>query len=243
MTNITKAMLDNALSTLEDKLKRDFQRKLEDLKTDLESKISSLETTNQQLKVTLDDLVNKQSIITPPPLFSSLLSKAKPAEFETKVLNAISAEAKEKSCKEKNIVIFGISESTKGTKTEKDEDDKIKIEEIFTALSLSNIKIQKQYRIKNSSSGLGKPSILVVELGSKIEQQQVIQESRNFNQINEYKNKVYINPDLTVAERASLKMLLTERNRLNKTVTDGGSPFRWVIRNDKLEKFKPKNLK
>jgi hypothetical protein len=35
-------------------------------------------------------------------------------------------------------------------------------------------------------------------------------------------------------------MLLTERNKLNKIETDGKTPFRWIIRNDRLEKFKPK---
>jgi hypothetical protein len=71
----------------------------------------------------------------------------------------------------------------------------------------------------------------------------VLQESRNLNNISEYKGKVYINADLTIAERSGLKMLLTERNRLNKIESDNNSPFRYVIRNDKLEKFKPKTLK
>ena len=190
----------------------------------------------------IESLEKRQTNIT-PLLFSSLLSKAKPAEFETKVLNAISAEVKAKSSKEKNVVIFGLNESNKTTKEEKEEEDKEKIQEIFTALNLNNIKVQKQYRIKSSKPNANKPSIVVVELSSKIEQQQVIQESRNLNNLSEYKDKVYINSDLTIAERASLRMLLTERNKLNKIETDSSTPFRWVIRNDKLEKFKPKNLK
>ena len=249
MTNITKTMLDQFLSTLEEKLMKDFNNKLEEkekkislIKTDLESKINNLIKTNDDLQKKIESLEKQQTNIT-PPLFSSLLSKAKPAEFETKVLNAISAEVKAKSSKEKNVVIFGLNESNKTTKEEKEEEDKEKIQEIFTALNLNNIKVQKQYRIKSSKPNANKPSIVVVELSSKIEQQQVIQESRNLNNLSEYKDKVYINSDLTIAERASLRMLLTERNKLNKIETDSSTPFRWVIRNDKLEKFKPKNLK
>jgi hypothetical protein len=158
-------------------------------------------------------------------------------------LNAISAEVKEKSSKEKIIVIFGLKESTKNTKEENENKDILKIQEIFTELNLNNIKVEKHYRIKSSKPDANKPSILVVELSSKTEQAQVLQESRNLNNLVAYKDKVYINPDLTIAERASLRMLLTERNKLNKIETDGKTPFRWIIRNDRLEKFKPKNLK
>ena len=83
----------------------------------------------------------------------------------------------------------------------------------FTALNLNNIKVQKKYRIKSSKLNANKPSIVGVELSYKVEQQQVIQESRNLNNFSEYKDKIYINPDLTIAERASLRMLLTESNK------------------------------
>jgi hypothetical protein len=136
-----------------------------------------------------------------------------------------------------------LKESNKNTKEEKEEEDILKIQEIFTELNLNNIKVEKHYRIKSSKPDANKPSILVVELSSKTEQAQVLQESRNLNNLVAYKDKVYINPDLTIAERASLRMLLTERNKLNKIETDGKTPFRWIIRNDKLEKFQPKNLK
>jgi hypothetical protein len=136
-----------------------------------------------------------------------------------------------------------LKESNKNTKEEKEEEDILKIQEIFTELNLNNIKVEKHYRIKSSKPDANKPSILVVELSSKTEQAQVLQESRNLNNLVAYKDKVYINPDLTIAERASLRMLLTERNKLNKIETDGKTPFRWIIRNDRLEKFKPKNLK
>ena len=74
-------------------------------------------------------------------------------------MNAISAEVKEKSSKEKIIVIFGLKESTKNTKEEKEKKDIFKIQEIFTELNLNNIKVQKHYRIKSSKPDANKPSI------------------------------------------------------------------------------------
>ena len=102
MTNITKTMLDQILSVLEEKLVKDFNKKkikkISLIKADLESKIINLIKTNEDLQKKIESLEKRQTNIT-PLLFSSLLSKAKPAEFETKVLNAISAVVKEKSSK------------------------------------------------------------------------------------------------------------------------------------------------
>jgi tRNA C32,U32 (ribose-2'-O)-methylase TrmJ len=91
---------------------------MEQIKVNLESRIEDLVTINIDLQKKIENLEKKQTNIT-PPILSSLLSKTKPAEFESKVLNAILAEVKEKSSKEKNIVIFGLKESTKNTKEEK----------------------------------------------------------------------------------------------------------------------------
>jgi hypothetical protein len=252
MTNLTKSMLDLALKDLEEKLKTAFNLKMDEADmnhsakiTNLNQEISDLKIENGNLKSKVEKLEKAPPVAATTPRFSNLFSKSKPAEFETKVLNAISAETKKKSSKDENIVIFGLTESSKSNKDEKNEEDRSKIEDIFQALNLHSVNIDKHYRIKGSKTtgSIDKPGILIVELKSKIEQQQVLQESRNLNNISEYKGKVYINADLTIAERSGLKMLLTERNRLNKIESDNNSPFRYVIRNDKLEKFKPKTLK
>jgi hypothetical protein len=57
------------------------------------------------------------------------------------------------------------------------------------------------------------------------------------SKITEYSKKVYINQDLTFAQRAGLKLLLDERNKLNQAEITGKTPFRYVIRNDKLKKI------
>ncbi len=244
-------MLDQALAIVKAEFQKDLQNlkaenalRQEKMKDDLEKRIFDLESENKNLMDRVYDLENKASIN--PPLFSNLFGKTKPAEIETKVLNAISAEAKEKSSKEKNVAIFGLVESTKTNKDEKEMEDKMKIDEIFSALNLNGINIEKHYRLKNSSNHSGgivqRPGIVIVELKTKLDQQQVLQESRNLNNINEFKGKVYINQDLTIAERASLKMLLSERKRLNQIEIDNKSPFRYVIRNDKLQRLQPKTL-
>ena len=80
MTNINKAMLDQALSTLEEKLMKDFNKKLEEkdkkmeqIKVYLESRIDDLVTNNIDLQKKIENLEKKQTNIT-PPLLSSLFS-------------------------------------------------------------------------------------------------------------------------------------------------------------------------
>ena len=238
-------MLDEAIKIMAEKLQKDFrnelalkEKEIQKIKVDLEAKISLLEEENSKLKKNVSDLGMKN--VNSPQLFSNLFCKAKPAEIETKILNAISAETKEKTSKENNVAIFGIPESLKSNKEEKDEEEKQIITDVFSDLNLNCNKIEKHYRLKGTSS---RPGIVVVTLKTKLDQQQVLQESKNLTKLEKYKNKVYINQDLTIAERAGLKLLLDEKKKLNKAEEDQNSPFRYVIRNDRLERIKPKLLR
>ena len=94
MTNITKTLLDEALKLLSERLQKEFnlkieenERKMNKIKSDLEAKIYDLEDENKKLKQQFSDLSKNK--INHPQLFSNLFSKTKPAEIETKILNAI----------------------------------------------------------------------------------------------------------------------------------------------------------
>jgi hypothetical protein len=77
----------------------------------------------------------------------------------------------------------------------------------------------------------------VVELDRSLCQKQDLSVASSLSKVEEYKNKVFINPDLTFRERANLKLLLEERKKLNRVELDNSSSFRFVIRNDMLEKI------
>ena len=87
------------------------------------------------------------------------------------------------------------------------------------------------------STNKARPGPLVIELETSSYQKQVLSIARDLNKLPNYKDKVFINPDLTYRERASLKMLLEERKKLNKQEEDKNSSFRFVIRNDLLERI------
>ena len=48
---------------------------------------------------------------------------------------------------------------------------------------------------------------------------------------------VYINPDLTEAERLLDKQLRLRRNELNTEEAKNNQPFRWGVRGDKVIRF------
>ena len=211
MTNITKEMLNQALQKVKEEWKKELDlmkliitKEQEEKRKELDTRIEDLETENKLLKLKISHIESKNSGLDSdsPSLFSSLFAKSKLDVNETKVLNAISAETKEKLTKEKNVAIFGLIESNSEDKNEKIKHDKVVLDEIFKDLNFDNSKIEKHYRLKSNDAS--KYGIVIVELNNKLYQQQVLQEAKNLNTNEKYKNKVYIN----------LKILLLLRERI-----------------------------
>ena len=232
--------------------KADLRNEFNLFKVNMEDRIDQIELEKQILKDENKDLKIRLSVLEADkannlavnkPLFSSFIKSSSQGappvlESETRVFHAISSEYKEKAKKEKNIVIFGIKESQQTDKAKIVEEDLKSIESVFDAIGLDKSKISKSFRLRSRDTS--KPGALVVELESILYQKHILSISSSLSNIEEYKNKVYINADLTFRERASLKLLLDERKKLNKIEQDSSSPFRFVIRNDMLEKIEIK---
>jgi hypothetical protein len=223
---------------------------IDELRREYISRIEKVEEVNERLNSEIIDLKNKLKetetnyLSNNKPLFSSLIKKtsegAPPiSESETRVINAISAEQKEKVKKEKNVVVFGLEESNRKEKDEIRLDDDESIGKVFDAIGLDKSKIVKHFRLKRND--ITKPGPLVLEISESSYQKQVLSVARDLNGIKEYKKRVFINPDLTYRERASLKLLLGERKRLNEEEENKKSSFRFVIRNDLLERIEIKH--
>jgi hypothetical protein len=194
---------------------------IEEIRNEFASRIVNVENENKRLNAEVMELRKLLDNKTQQnkPLFSSLIKKtsegAPPiSESETRVINAISAEQKEKIKKEKNVIVFGLKESNRKETHEIKEDDDESIGKVFDAISLDKTKIVKHYRLKSKDAT--KPGPLVLEIVESTYQKQVLSVARDLNTVEENKNRVFINPDLTYRERASLKLLLGERKRLNK---------------------------
>ena len=129
----------------------------------------------------------------------------------------IANENKDKERIEKFVIVSGVVESTSENETEKKQHDQDKIEEILTALELSNTDMKQFTRLKinpNRAANVRDPALIRLEFNTKELQNKAIKESKNLKD-NEPTKKIYINPDKTTLERLTEKKLREERNKRN----------------------------
>jgi hypothetical protein len=160
----------------------------------------------------------------------------KKPEEQLAIINTVSIEQLQRKKREKNVVIYGDPSSSKTSGFEKSVDDKIEIENIFNAISKHDLKPISIRRLHSKSSD--KPGPIIVELPDSSYRNPLLVASRQLRSTATY-DKVFINPDLTEAERSLDFKLRTERNRLNATLTPE-SLFRYHIRSSEIVKFKIK---
>jgi hypothetical protein len=157
----------------------------------------------------------------------------KPADQLT-VANATINELQEREKRKKNVIIYGIPESTSATLTDKKADDELKIKEILRVIDKPDISPVYSRRLKSKDSN--KPGPVLVELSDTSLRNPVLLAAKKLREVDEYKS-VYISPDLTEAERQLDYKLRQERNKLNAELGPD-SPFRYGIRGNQVQRFK-----
>jgi hypothetical protein len=172
--------------------------------------------------------------------WSNLNNKNKSAE-KAIVVNSITktilSEQEEKKKREKNIIVFGIPESNNLNELEKNNDDKKIINEIFEEIGKGNEKPIKIIRLKNKKDAKTPPPIIAV-LPENCERNKVLLATRELRKNVNYTN-VFINPDMTLAERQIDSQIRKERNKKNLLLLEiePNSPFRWCIRRNEVIKL------
>ncbi|RNA43374.1 RNA-directed DNA polymerase from mobile element jockey-like [Brachionus plicatilis] len=113
-------------------------------------------------------------------------------------INAFANEAKERSEREKNIVIFGV-ETTNDSNADKLKEDEEKVSAIFEKIGTGDLQRNKVKRLR-SQKGSGP---LIIELNSIQDRNEVLKNAKKLRN-DATSSGIYINPDMTLAERASL---------------------------------------
>jgi hypothetical protein len=150
------------------------------------------------------------------------------------VANATISELQEREKRKKNVIIYGVPESTSLNLTDKKAEDETKIKLILTAIDKSDVSPVYSRRLKSKDSS--KPGPLLVELSDTSLRNPVLLAAKKLRENDNYKS-VYISPDLTEAERQLDYKLRQERNRLNSAL-GADSPFRYGIRGNQVQRFK-----
>ena len=153
------------------------------------------------------------------------------------VTNAAINELNEREKRKKNVIIYGVPESSKEVLAEKRAEDEQNIKGILDSIGKSEIKpvYSRRLRSKNAS----KPGPILVELADASLRNPVLLAAKNLRSNDNYKT-VYVSPDLTEAERQLDYQLRQERNKLNSNLA-ADSPFRYGIRGNQIQRFK-KNI-
>jgi len=209
--------------------------------TELEQAISLLKTENSNLKQKIEVLEsnsvsndnNNTNNNTNSSGWAAIVAKGKKkSNDQSNLLLAASKETKEQIEKEKNVIIHGLKLSTKTEEAEIKNDDKMELDKVLNAMKFDKSdKIKSYYRLKTNS----KPEPLIVVFDNLSTRNYALKLSKNLADT-EYKKKVFVNPDMTEAQRINFKRLWLERNEKNDK-NDDKDNYYYGIRNDKVVKL------
>jgi hypothetical protein len=219
------------------KLKADnanLQKRLEALEAKYASEIKDLKEEIKAYKADLDMLKSSNigGLRTCNPWTN--LNKKITDPVQVAVINTVPNDIKEREVKANNIVVFGLNELEQGDIKAKTAHDKMQMANILLKIGVkvNTSDIVKTVRV---ASNPNKPKLLVVKFNNHELRDEVIRNAKQLKLVSELKN-VYINPDLTIAERQKLKELIVVRNEKNDSL-DANSEFYYGIRGGKLVKL------
>ena len=200
-----------------------------------ESEISQLKTENAELKKKIAAKVAEpNNLSTGMPSWVDIVKGEKPTEMVTKILAIKTTEESAIESKQKNVIIVGVEE-VKNSQGEIDvEADKRVVESILREIGTQGIAPSYVKRLKSKREN--HPGPILVELPYKEDRKLVLTASRALRSSSTFKN-VYINPDLTPAQKRLDSELRKERDVLNSPVKLD-DPFRWGIRRNRVVRVK-----
>ena len=200
----------------------------------LENKEKESLTEIIQIKSDLDNAVKTSNIGNDwVEIVTKGIQKKKPSE-QLIVANATINEMNERERRKKNIIVYGVPESTNSVLTEKKAEDQQKINEILLTIDKSDVHPVYIRRLKSKDTS--KPGPILVELSDLSIRNPVLLAAKKLRSSNIHRS-VYISPDLTEAEKQMDFILRKERNKLNSELSPE-SPFRNGIRGNQVQRFK-----
>ena len=119
-------------------------------------------------------------------------------------------EVEDRHRRRRNLIFSGISELTSGSVEERREADRAMVERILKDLLLDDKEPEQVYRVGKPVPG--KSRLLKVRFDDEETGQNILRNARKLRDISR-QNGVYINPDLTVAQRRERKQLVEELKR------------------------------
>jgi hypothetical protein len=131
-------------------------------------------------------------------------------ERVTHLSSTVLEEVEDRHRRRRNLVFSGIPEQTSGSVDERKKADTACVEQILQDLSINDVEPLHVYRVGRPVPG--KSRMLKVQFDDEKNRQNVLRNAKKLRN-NTKHNGVYINPDLTFAQRRDRKMLMEELKR------------------------------
>ena len=204
----------------------------------------------------LTDAAKLSPVVQPPPIFDSCLKVASANIYnaqqtrlnanEVNLLTAVTIEKNESYSREKNILIMGAPDAPASRTNVAANYEKEMVNNILGVIGVQ-AEWDSIYRFMTTPNSKV-PGIIKLAMKTKVIRNEMLKASvklRNYTGAdNAGLSKVFINPDLTLAQRIREKELITERNALNEDRKVSDNPvdktFYHGIRNFQLTKIKIK---
>jgi len=213
----------------------------------LENANTEKDETIKQLRIELDEEKIKVSKLsanpttqqTQPTNWATAVSKTHKSPNEVLYMGWVANETREKTSKEKNIVISGI-ETAAGDNTESKEADSAKVKAIMDALKITN-DANSIIRCVRLGSGINteeskRPPLLLVELVNQQLAGDMLKRAIDLKNKPEFKD-VYIKRDLTRNELELEKHLRKQCTEMNAALSDGEGRQRYGIQANNGRKY------
>jgi hypothetical protein len=187
-------------------------------------------------------------VLTPRPTFTSSLFDEQPSEADILVLARVHREMNEAKKIAANIVVSGLWAADGDTDAKKAAHDNNSVRNLVDNLGISVKSIKSHKRIKVN----GKPDLVIIEFDSETNRNEALKSARKLQGDAKY-NMVFINKDMTKAERTIDKRLRDERNKRNAGLTEKDAEerprgrhknklFYWGIRPGELRRIFDKQV-
>ena len=226
--SVSKQEFETFLLKFEDQVKRVDLLVKEN--QELKERIRKLETPTKQL-----------------PTFASIVANEKNSETENVLLVKVTREIKTKERKENNIILTGLPQAQINTESKAIDENKEKevLAQIFAHLEIDLKTVKRHWRLKTKENNMNDiVNPMIVEFTDFESKNKA---TKNSYKLKTYKDKVYINNDLTESERSIEKKLRDERNRRNNELSieenglryseDEKGKFHYGIRNGIVKKI------
>ncbi|CAF1036321.1 unnamed protein product, partial [Brachionus calyciflorus] len=156
---------------------------------------------------------------------------------EINVVNSIMVEQRERESKNKNVIIYGVELSKEEKGEDRKQFDINQIGELLDVLKIKKGVVKRIIRFKNKVNDESRVPPILVELNSVKDRNEVLAAAKGLHKQNAKYKRIYLNADLTEAERVFEKQLREEKSRLNET--EGNlSDYEWKIIRGRIVRVK-----